>query len=313
VRPGAEVKRGSVLATLDCRNTSAESREVAMRARALEARQAAIAKETGRVAGLLDGGFVSPNEVEQKQAETASMEAQFAAAKAKLASSSLEVGDCALKAPFDGEVSDRFIDPGAFVRPGQPIVAVVDRSTVRVVADVPERDHDAVAPGTALRVKLLSTGKELPGKVARRSPSADRGTRTIRFEVDLADPERVMPVGTTAEVRVEVGEPAAAVRVPLAAATVRGGKASVFTIVDGVAHAVTVAIKGEDAGDLFLDAAALPAGSMVVLEGRALLADGDRVEAKDAPAPATAPAVVEPIPLSSAIPSTTPAAAKGVR
>src|SRR5262249_27881392 len=62
VRPGAIVKKGDVLATLDCKSASATSQAVAMQARALEARQKAVANEAARVSGLLDGGFVSPNE-----------------------------------------------------------------------------------------------------------------------------------------------------------------------------------------------------------------------------------------------------------
>jgi len=74
VRPGDRVKRGQVLATLDCRNSSALSRQIRMQARALSETQAAIAKEAERVGSLMNGGFVSPNEVEQKTADSASHE-----------------------------------------------------------------------------------------------------------------------------------------------------------------------------------------------------------------------------------------------
>ncbi|MEO6574489.1 MAG: efflux RND transporter periplasmic adaptor subunit, partial [Polyangiaceae bacterium] len=127
VRPGAIVKKGEVLATLDCRNASAASQAVAMNARALDARQQAIAHESSRIQGLLDGGFVSPNEAEQKSAQSSAEQAQVLAEKAKLIGSSLEVSDCVLRAPFDGEVATRTIDPGAFVRPGNSLVSVVDR------------------------------------------------------------------------------------------------------------------------------------------------------------------------------------------
>jgi len=45
VRPGAVVKRGQVLATLDCRNASAASQAIAARAKALDQRQVAIEHE----------------------------------------------------------------------------------------------------------------------------------------------------------------------------------------------------------------------------------------------------------------------------
>src|SRR5262249_23293957 len=72
VRPGAEVKRGQVLATLDCRESNAAHRAVAMQAHAIEAKQKALANESARVSSLLDGGFVAPNEAEQKVATSES-------------------------------------------------------------------------------------------------------------------------------------------------------------------------------------------------------------------------------------------------
>lgn len=290
VRPGALVKKGEVLATLDCRNASATSQAVSMQARALEAQQTAIAHEAARVQGLLDGGFVSANEAEQKTAQSASQQAQLLATKAKLVGTALEVSDCVLRSPFDGEIATRSIDPGAFVRPGASIVTVVDRAIVRITGDAPEVDFDVVSPGTDVKIRVLSTGKELIGKVARRAPAADDATRTVRFEIDVPNQDRSIPVGTTGELRIDVGDPVPAVEVPLLAASVRGSKASVFVIENGAAHTRVVPLLGERAGKVYL-APTLKPGSLVVTEGRALLNDGDKVTSeteKEAPGQATA-------------------------
>jgi RND family efflux transporter MFP subunit len=282
VRPGAVVKRNDVLATLDCRNASASSQAVAAEARAIDARQQAFAHESARVQTLLDGGFVSPNEAEQKAALSTAEQAQLASQRAKLASTSLEVNDCILRAPFDGEVGTRTIDPGAFVRPGTPIVSVIDRSTVRMTFDVPESDFDVAPPGTPVSIRVVATEKTVAGSVARRSPSADLETRTVHVEVDLVDPQRAIPVNTTGEVRIEVGQPIPATEVPLVAASITGTKATLFRIEGGVARKVTFPIQGEQGSDVFLDTALEP-GALVVTEGRATLADGDRVAPKQVP------------------------------
>src|SRR4029077_7157154 len=138
VRPGDLVKRGQVIATLDCRNASASSKAVSMQARAIQAEQEAIAHESARVAELKEGGFASPNEIERHAADSASKQAQVMETEAKMQRATLEVNDCVLRAPFNGEVSTRLIDPGAFVRPGTEVASVVDRNTVRVIAEVPE-------------------------------------------------------------------------------------------------------------------------------------------------------------------------------
>jgi membrane fusion protein (multidrug efflux system) len=283
VRPGAIVRKGDVLATLDCKTASATSQAVAMQARALETRQKAAANESARVQGLLDGGFVSPNEAEQKEAQSASEQAQLLATQAKLLGTSLEVNDCILRSPFAGEVATRSTDPGAFVRPGVSIVSVVDRSTLRVTGDAPEVDFDVVSPGTKVTMHVVSTNKDLIATVSRRAPAADPTTRTVHFELDVPDPERNIPVGTTAEIHIDVGAPTPATMVPLSAAAVRGPKATVFVIEGDVAHVRIVPLKGEFAGKLYLDPQLAP-GARVVTEGRALLSEGDRVAATLEPA-----------------------------
>jgi RND family efflux transporter MFP subunit len=292
VRPGAHVKRGEVLATLDCRNASTASSAIAMEARALQERQRAIADEAERTSRLLDGGYASRNEVEQALAQSASEQARVASQNAMLAHSALEVGDCVLRSPFDGEVGDRFADPGAFVRPGSPIVSVVDRSTVRFVADAPEADFRLIAPGTAVRIHIDATEQDIEGAIARRAPHADSDVRTVHFEVDLPNPDRSVPVDTTAEVRFEYGEREDATRLPLYAATVRGARATLFEIRDGVARSHTADVLGESGGRLFIDRSVAP-GTAVVTEGRALLDDGDPVDGKEENAlPLPAPASV---------------------
>ena len=279
VRPGDVVTRGQIIATLDCRNASASSKAVAMQARAIQTQQEALAHEAGRVAELKEGGFASPNEIENRAADSASKQAQLMETRAKMQRATLEVNDCILRAPFAGEISTRLVDPGAFVRPGSEVATVVDRRTVRVVAEVPEGDFDVVGVDTPVQIRALAINRELNAKIARRSPAADLSTRTAHIEIDVPDPDRSLPVGTTAELGLDVGAPTAATEVPLIAASVRGPKATVFVVEGQTARKGVYTVKGERGGNLFLDSS-LRAGAQVVTEGRALLKDGDRVDAK---------------------------------
>ncbi len=277
VRPGTKVKRGDVIATLDCRNADALSRAVAMQARAVAAQQVAIASEAARTTSL-DPKFVAQQEVDQKKADAASADARMMALQAQATGSSLQVNDCVLRAPFDGEVGAREVDPGAFVRPGTAIATIIDRHTVRVAADVPEQDFSAVAPGRPVRLHLLATGKDLAAKISRLAPSADRGTRTAHVEIDVDDPDRTMPVWTTAEISLEVGDPQPATAIPVIAALVRGTKVSLFVVEGELAKAKVAKLIGERAGVLYVDPSLAPS-TLVVVEGRGQLDDGDRVSA----------------------------------
>jgi RND family efflux transporter MFP subunit len=279
VRPGDVVKRGQVIATLDCRNASAASRAVAMQARAIQTEQEALSHEAARVAELQAGGFASPNEIEKRAAESASKEALLLETRARLERSTLEVSDCVLRAPFAGEVAARSVDPGGFVRPGTAVATLISRNTVRIVAEVPEGDFEAVGPATPVGIRSLSTRRELRGTIARRSPAADVATRTVHVEIDVPDAARSLPVGTTAELDVDVGEPVSATEIPLVAASVRGASATIFVVDGGKAHKRVCGVKGERGASLFVEPSLNP-GARVVTEGRAGLKDGDRIEAK---------------------------------
>jgi len=280
VRPGDVVRQGEVLAQLQPERAEAQNESTKMQAQAIEARLAAIQHESERIVGLMKKGIVSINDAENKLAEAKSEQAKLAAARSQLVSSNLDVQDITLRAPFDGEVAERLLDPGAFVHPGMPIVTVVDRSRVRVTAEAPEADFDLLAPGTPVRLRLLSNGHELTVPVTRRSPAADPSTRTIHFEIDLPNPDRGFPVGTTAELRIAQRQGERAVTLPAAAVAVQGTKATVWTVAGGdVAHRIVVPLLGEREGRLFLDPS-LPAGTRVVLDGRTQLQEGDKVVAR---------------------------------
>ncbi len=282
VRPGAKVAKGDVLATLDCRSASAATRAASSMARALEARQRAHAKEAARAQELLDGGFMAANEVEQKHAQTTAEAAQLDALRAQVAGRSLEVSDCVLRAPFDGEVAARTVDPGAFVRPGTALVSLVDRGMLRLTSMVPEIDFGIVAPGKAVKIRLIAVGREVTGVIARRSPAASSVTRTVGFEVDLEDTKGEIPVGTTAEIVVSAAEPVDALEIPLTAAKIRGSKATVFVVEGGIAKSQTLRVLGEVGGSLYV-ASDLPEGAQIVTQGRSLLANGDKVVVKVVP------------------------------
>jgi|HubBroStandDraft_2_1064218.scaffolds.fasta_scaffold51265_2 membrane fusion protein (multidrug efflux system) len=284
VRPGAVVTKGQVLATLDCRNATAQTSAISSKAKAIASRQRAISDQAVRTRSLLDGGFVSTNESELIAAKSDSEAAEFAAEQATLSKSALDVNDCILRAPFDGEVSLRLVDPGSFVRPSSDMLGIVDRNTIRMTADAPESDFDSIPPGAKVTVHVVSLNLDIPATIARRAPSADLGTRTVHFEIDIDNSNRRIPVDTTGEIHVPVGEPVPATAVPIKAVTMNDKKATLFTVEGDVAHVRTLEELGEAGSDVFFAPDAVKPGTLIVIEGRALLKDGDRVAAKAVPA-----------------------------
>jgi RND family efflux transporter MFP subunit len=281
VRPGDVLKEGQVLATLDCRNSAAASNAVAASAKSMSQRQVALSHQVTRMKQMLSGGFASANEVEQMNARSSSEAAELESLKASLSVKTLEVDDCIQRAPFDSEVAERLVDPGAYVRPSSSIVTVLDRRTIRVASSAPEQDFNILSPGTLVDIDIPAIHRKLSAAISRRAPGADATTRTVDFEIDVPNEKRELPANATATLTIPVGKPQPSTRIPSLAATLRGQKATLFVVKDGVASHKTVGVLGEAEGQLYLSPTDLPPGTQVVTEGRALLEEGDHVSAQE--------------------------------
>ena len=302
VRPGAVGEAEARCSRRSIAATPARRARPSPRRRAPSTRASkALADESARFTRLLDGGFVAAERgrAEGRAEERRGGAAQRARRRSSRASRSRSTtASCARRSTARSRRAPSI--PAPSCGPGTPIVSVVDRSTVRMIADVPEIDFDVVAPGTPVRVHVLATDIETTAAIARRAPSADPATRTVHFEIDLPDPEREDPGqhdrrGPHRRRRSRV----AATEVPLFAASVRGSKATLFVVDGDVAHAKTFAVKGESGGSLFVETSLAP-GTRIVTEGRALLQDGDRVTATEEPASAEPPSAAAPAPRAGA-------------
>jgi hypothetical protein len=92
-----------------------------------------------------------------------------------------------------------------------------------------------------------------------------------------------MPVWTTAELKLDVGAPVSASTLPLMAASVHAGKATLFLVNGGIARQTIVKVIGERDGVLYVDPAVVAAGASVVTEGRTVLSDADAIAATTQP------------------------------
>ncbi|HEY7158698.1 MAG TPA: efflux RND transporter periplasmic adaptor subunit [Gemmataceae bacterium] len=100
-----------------------------------------------------------------------------------------------LTAPYDGVVTQRHVNTGDFVRAATsskegPLYVVRRTDLLRIFVQVPESDTDWVRKGVAARIRVPKlSGQTFNGTVARTSWAVDPDTRTLRAEIDLANPD----------------------------------------------------------------------------------------------------------------------------
>ena len=104
--------------------------------------------------------------------------------------------------PVDGFVSKRNLDPGAFAGANTVILSVVDISTVRMVANLVEKDFKRVQPGVEAVVEVDAfPGESFRGQVSRVAPVFDPATRTASMEIEVPNPGFRLKPGMYARVR----------------------------------------------------------------------------------------------------------------
>jgi RND family efflux transporter MFP subunit len=171
---------------------------------------------------------------EAAQAQNDLARAQFEQAKARLEELKITLQNTIIASPVDGFVSKRFSDPGAFVGPNSPVVAVVDIRTVRMVANLVEKDTKRVPAGTAAAVEVDAfPGEKFAGRVRRVAPVFDPATRTAEMEIEIPNGNYRLKPGMYARVQLTVDSKANALTVPRNALVEVDGKPGVFIASSG--------------------------------------------------------------------------------
>ena len=221
--------------------------------------------------------------------------AQFEQAKARLDELKITLSNTRILSPVDGFVGKRFLDPGAFVGPNAPIVSVVDIRTVRMVANLVEKDVKRVPAGTSAAVEVDAfPGEKFGGRVSRVAPVFDPATRTAEMEIEVPNTGFQLKPGMYARVQLTVDTRANALTVPRAAVIDVEGRTGVFVAAappaqpagqtsPPAANVLTARFvpvqTGIRDGDRIEITAGVQDGARVVTTGAGALKDGDRIVA----------------------------------
>ncbi len=107
-----------------------------------------------------------PAQVAAIRARAASAQAHVDQLKASLAQAELNLGYTTVKAPTDGVIARKNVNPGQVIQPGQPLFAIVQIDDVWVTANFKETQLAKMKPGQPARVAVDAYGgREFTGQV----------------------------------------------------------------------------------------------------------------------------------------------------
>ena len=203
--------------------------------------------------------------------------AQASQSKARLEELRINLANTTVTSPVNGFVARRAVDPGAYVSQQAPVADVVDITTVRLVANVVEKDLKTMKAGDATRVQVDAfPGETFKGRIARVSPVLDPATRTAPIEIEIPNSEYRLKPGMYARVGITTDVKKDALVVPVNAVVDLGGRRGVFQPQgdSAVFHSVQV---GTEEKNLIEILGGINEGDLVITTGAGALRDGDRV------------------------------------
>lgn len=266
-----------------------------------------------RTQDLLARGFVSPARLDDARRAVAVAQAQLAAAQAQGAAvaepgteiaqarAQIELAQAAsraaearlaqtlLRAPADGRVLERRVEPGQIVQPGRTLLVMALAGRSELEADVDERYLQQLAVGQAARVRADAFPNQ-PFAAALRSiaPRVDAQRGAVEVRLVVPEPPPFLREDMSLTVEVQTARRERALVLPLAALREERGsdEATVWLAVEGRVQPrnVRLGLRTLEAAEVL---AGLAAGDVVLLADAA--APGARVRPRElSPASATA-------------------------
>ena len=200
---------------------------------------------------------------------------QAEAAKAALESASTQARYLEIVAPFKGVVNERLLEVGDMASPGSAVVALYDPEQLRIAINIPESLAAELPVGKRLLAYHETSDGEFEVTVAERAPASDPRSRTVRFELSIADPEGFSP-GQRVRVFLDSSSDGE-IWIRKSAVVRRGQLDYVFRITDERAWMRLVRI-GNVRGDFVSIQSGLAEGDLVVISDPAEVSDGQTVK-----------------------------------
>jgi len=189
-------------------------------------------------------------------------------ARARIEALNAKLRDARQVAPFDGVITQKMVEQGDTVQPGQPLMKFAHVTYLRIQAEVPVRLVAALNKGMLVPARLdVGAGVELQARVAQIFPMADKSRHTVTVKFDLP---RGVPGGPGMYAEVKIPDMAAQARqvpsIPAAAVFRRGSLPAVLVLVNGKPSLRLVRIGGPVGAGKVAVLSGLTGGEQVIIQ-----------------------------------------------
>lgn len=272
VEVGQHVARGDVLARLDDKDFRLNHDAAQAETRRLEALIASQGRQVERLRDMVKNNFTTESVLEDAAAQLEALREQLKAAQARLAVAQRNLERTVVRAPVSGQVEQRSIDVGDYVKFGTPVFHLATRDLLRVQIPFPEAI--ATQLRTGLTVELISPtapDKVVQSQVSEILPMIGSSSRAVMLVAEMRNPGDWQP-GSSVNAYLILEEYPDAVTVPETSVVrrpagevvyaIKGDKAEQRMVITGIRrHGYVQILQG------------LVVGETVAVDGAAYLTD----------------------------------------
>lgn len=280
---GSEVRQGQLLATLEAPEINSQLAGAQSR---IQQQQAIYFASKATYDRLLSTsktpGTVSQNDLEQAEAKKNSDLANVEAAKSAYKEVGASVAYLEIRAPFDGVITARNVNLGAYVGPGgkgtDPLFVLQDQKRLRLVVSVPENSTGGLTNKNEVTFTVQALGSQkFTAKIQRLAGALDEKLRSERLEMDVYNKDKKLLPHMYADVNVPLPTRDSTIILPKTAVATSTEKVFVIKVVDHKAVWVNVK-KGIETADKVEVYGDIKPGDQVVKQASDEIRDGSTVK-----------------------------------
>ncbi|HUF49213.1 MAG TPA: efflux RND transporter periplasmic adaptor subunit [Longimicrobiales bacterium] len=275
---GDAVRAGQVIAVIEAEGIRSAAAGAQAGVAAAESNLALARQRYESARKLYERGAMSQIDLQTAEAGYRAAESHVAAARAQLSAAAEAASRASVTAPISGEVSKRDVSAGEAVHPGQPLVTIVNSTSLELAGQVPVQSAVRVQAGQRVEFTIdVYPGQVFNGVVARVEPTADPNTRQVGVYLRLPNTQRRLVGGVFAAGRILTDAADSVLSVPAQAVRTDAGGTYVYVLendrlvrtlvgagISDAASGRTEIVSGLNAGDRVLVAPGAVAGNVTV-------------------------------------------------
>lgn len=226
-----QVKANSLLVQISAIEQQAGANTAQAQLNAVKAQAVATQNTYQRYELLAKQKYISKQQLDQALSDRNAANAQVAAMQAQVIQANQQTAYTQIRAPFDGIISDRFIEPGETISVGKVLLSIFNPENFRIELQVPQSTAEALRANPKAFV-VLADGARIQAKELLVFPSADDNSHSIKVRVLLPINTAKIKPGQVAKVIFDVPASQTVLTIPKSALWQRGELSAVYVVTD---------------------------------------------------------------------------------